>query len=195
MTTKERWDERFANGQDFGVITEAELDTICSAVDSSSSALDLACGTGDLVLKLARRGLSVTGVDISSVGLELARKRLESEGLSATFFEADLNSVDLSSSLQGPFDFIFIKLAFSFVNNREVLLEQIKKLLSPSGVFVCILPVLLPEGIYDQRQHNISLPRVELEDILRKHFSSVDIVSEDLSVQSDWPLATYLCRP
>ena len=42
---------------------------------SSMSALDIGCGTGDLVNELAGLGVRVTGIDISSAVLEIAKSR------------------------------------------------------------------------------------------------------------------------
>ena len=44
-------------------------------VGPGSSALDVATGTGDLAIELARRGASVTGLDFSERMLELARAK------------------------------------------------------------------------------------------------------------------------
>src|SRR5207237_10593984 len=43
--------------------------------------LELACGSGRLLVPLARAGYRVTGVDTSGRMLELARRALEAEGL------------------------------------------------------------------------------------------------------------------
>jgi demethylmenaquinone methyltransferase/2-methoxy-6-polyprenyl-1,4-benzoquinol methylase len=44
-------------------------------VGPGSSALDVATGTGDLAIELARRGAEVTGTDFAPAMLELARKK------------------------------------------------------------------------------------------------------------------------
>src|SRR6187200_525991 len=44
-------------------------------VGPGSRALDVATGTGDLAIELARRGASVVGLDFSDGMLELARKK------------------------------------------------------------------------------------------------------------------------
>ncbi len=45
------------------------------------TALDLACGTGSMTIELARRGIDMTGADISPEMLNVARERAEKEGL------------------------------------------------------------------------------------------------------------------
>jgi 2-polyprenyl-3-methyl-5-hydroxy-6-metoxy-1,4-benzoquinol methylase len=43
--------------------------------------LDVACGSGQLAILAARRGLRVTGVDIATNSIAAARNRAASEGL------------------------------------------------------------------------------------------------------------------
>jgi SAM-dependent methyltransferase len=50
-----------------------------------SHVLDIACGTGNTALPLARAGAIVTGVDIATNLLEQARERAAAEGLTITF--------------------------------------------------------------------------------------------------------------
>ncbi|HLG78980.1 MAG TPA: class I SAM-dependent methyltransferase, partial [Ktedonobacteraceae bacterium] len=45
--------------------------------------LELACGSGRLLLPLAREGYTLTGVDTSAAMLELAQRALEEAGVSA----------------------------------------------------------------------------------------------------------------
>jgi SAM-dependent methyltransferase len=51
------------------------------AARCGSPILELACGTGRVLLPLARQGYQVTGVDVSTAMLEIARSKLASEGL------------------------------------------------------------------------------------------------------------------
>jgi len=52
--------------------------------------LDMPCGPGRHALELARRGLSVTGVDLTASFVEEAKKRAEAENLQAEFVRADM---------------------------------------------------------------------------------------------------------
>src|SRR5215469_17410385 len=51
--------------------------------------LDIACGTGNTAIPLARCGARVTGVDIATNLLEQARERAAAERLDITFHEGD----------------------------------------------------------------------------------------------------------
>ena len=58
-------------------------------------ALDVACGTGRLLIPFRRAGLDVDGCDISSDMLALCRERAESEGLPVTLFDQPVHLLDL----------------------------------------------------------------------------------------------------
>lgn len=51
--------------------------------------LDVGCGPGRHALDLARRGLHVTGVDVSARFLQMARSAAAAESLSCSFFQMD----------------------------------------------------------------------------------------------------------
>ncbi|MCQ6278174.1 class I SAM-dependent methyltransferase [Bacillus sp. EB600] len=58
------------------------------------SLLDLACGTGELSVRFAKRGFDVTGVDLSSDMLSVARAKAEELGLRIPFFEQDMAELE-----------------------------------------------------------------------------------------------------
>jgi 2-polyprenyl-3-methyl-5-hydroxy-6-metoxy-1,4-benzoquinol methylase len=70
----------------------------------SKSLLDLACGTGELTVRFAKEGFSVTGVDLSADMLAVAQAKAQEEGLHIPFFEQDM--VNLEG--HGEFDIIGI---------------------------------------------------------------------------------------
>ncbi|MFQ5792160.1 MAG: SAM-dependent methyltransferase, partial [Acidobacteriota bacterium] len=56
-------------------------DRLASRVGQARRVLDLGCGTGSLALRVARKGATVVGMDVSSAMLEVARRRAREEGL------------------------------------------------------------------------------------------------------------------
>jgi SAM-dependent methyltransferase len=57
------------------------------ALEPDVRVLDIACGTGNVTLPLARRGTTVTGLDMTPHLLEEARARAACEGLNIRFDE------------------------------------------------------------------------------------------------------------
>ena len=60
------------------------------------SALDLGCGTGRFSIDLARRGWQVTGVDVVSKAVSMARERAREAGVQARFIEADVSKLPIA---------------------------------------------------------------------------------------------------
>ena len=55
-------------------------------------ALDLGCGTGQNILKLAEKGWSVVGVDWAERAISIAQRSAKKMGLDATFIVADITT-------------------------------------------------------------------------------------------------------
>jgi 2-polyprenyl-3-methyl-5-hydroxy-6-metoxy-1,4-benzoquinol methylase len=66
--------------------------------------LDLACGTGELSVRFAKEGFSVTGVDLSPDMLAVAQAKAQKEGVFIPFYEQDMASLEG----HGEFDIIGI---------------------------------------------------------------------------------------
>ena len=62
-------------------------------VHSTERVLDVATGSGNAPLAVARRGSSVVGLDYVPALLERARRRAEAEGLEAEFVEGDAEAL------------------------------------------------------------------------------------------------------
>ncbi len=121
---REKWDARYASE----AVEERAAPAWMEALDLpvSGRALDVAAGSGRLALWMARRGLEVTAVDVSPVGLALARRR--AEGLSLETVELDLEESPLP---EGPFD-----LVTCFHYEQASLWPQMKARLAPGGLLV-----------------------------------------------------------
>jgi 2-polyprenyl-3-methyl-5-hydroxy-6-metoxy-1,4-benzoquinol methylase len=76
---------------DFGAIAreigapEAERFVALIGLEPGARVLDIACGTGNVTIPLARRGARVTGLDMTPHLLEEARARAAREGLRIRF--------------------------------------------------------------------------------------------------------------
>ncbi len=84
------WDARY-RAHPWATEPDPELVERASSL-TPGTALDLGCGTGRHALWLASRGWRVTGVDGSTVGLEIAAEHARERGLSAEWVTADLTT-------------------------------------------------------------------------------------------------------
>ncbi len=127
MDDRARWNEKWLTGHASGEPPAwwAEHEAL---LPRQGRALDVACGTGRGALGWAQRGLSVTGVDVSDVGLERARDRLAEQGHGFTAIRADLSTGSLP---EGTWD------AVSVLHFRPLgLWSALRGALSPGGVLV-----------------------------------------------------------
>lgn len=91
-----------------------------------SSAMVLAMGDGRNALYLAGLGLQVTGIDISSVGLEKARRAATERGLAVEAIQADLFRYDLG---EGSWDLV----TNVYFNPAIYVFDRIKASVRPGG--------------------------------------------------------------
>jgi SAM-dependent methyltransferase len=63
-------------------------------VERGQPALDVACGTGRLLIPFVKAGLDVDGCDVSADMIALCRERAEREGLSPTLFVQPMAELD-----------------------------------------------------------------------------------------------------
>lgn len=100
------------------------------------SVLEPACGSGRLLLALARRGFSVSGFDNNRTMLEAARKRLRAFGRKAHLFDATLDDFHT----RRRFDLAFCLIStFRYLPSESAArrhLRLVRDSLRPGGVYV-----------------------------------------------------------
>jgi tellurite methyltransferase len=139
-----KWNNRFASedsflGQGPSPFLAREIDTVKSLL-SGRRAIDIACGEGRNSVFLATHGFSVTGIDISEVGLAKAAGRAAEAGVEVEFILADLDEYQLA----GRFDLV---LNFNFLQRRLIAAEV--GLLPPGGLLLIdtiLAPATAPPG-------------------------------------------------
>jgi SAM-dependent methyltransferase len=120
---------------DFGVVArtisgngEAFVERL--AIPAGARVLDVACGTGNLALPMARGGAMVTGVDIAANLLVQARERAAAEGLTVSFDEGDAEALPYPD---GSFDVVVSMFGAMFAPRPEVVAGELARVLKPGG--------------------------------------------------------------
>ena len=113
--------------------------------DEEQEILDIACGTGDFSIAIAKRmspGSRVTGLDLSDGMLAVMREKLKAEGLEGrvAVVQGDSEAMGFASA---RFDRAAIAFGIRNFEHRENALREILRVLKPGGRLV-ILELSVP---------------------------------------------------
>ena len=138
-----------------------EIDYFRRYVEAGEPALDLACGTGRLLLPYLRDGLDVDGSDVSADMIALCRAAAEREGLEPSLFVQPKHELDLPRRYRT----IFMCGALGVGSTRAEEMEALRRVydhLEGGGTFVLDNEVPYAEGNgwkYWQEEGRKTLPR------------------------------------
>jgi ubiquinone/menaquinone biosynthesis C-methylase UbiE len=93
--------------------------------------LDVACGTGNTAIPEARKGGSVTGMDIATNLLEQARKRAAAERLEIRFEEGDAEELPCKDE---DFDLVVSMFGAMFAPRPERVAAELTRVCKPGGL-------------------------------------------------------------
>ncbi len=109
----------------FGLIGDMQGQAIC----------DLACGQGRIARELARRGARVTGIDLSTELIAIARRDEGAEPLGITYVVDDAEG--LASVADASFDGVVCNLALMDISDLAATIGTVWRILRRPGWFVC----------------------------------------------------------
>lgn len=131
---REKWDQRYSRGEHVQGQAPSWLRELDGELPNEGSALDVAAGAGRISVWLARRGLAVTAVDVSPVGLALARETARDEGVRIDTVVRDLEREALP---EGPFQIVAC-----FHYRQRDLFPSIRSRLAPGGFVIAELATI-----------------------------------------------------
>ncbi len=99
-------------------------------IPAGSLVLDVACGSGQVALIAARRGATVTGVDIATNAILAARSRANAEGLDARFDEGDAEALPYADA---SFDVVASLCGAMFAPRPERVAAELIRVCRPAG--------------------------------------------------------------
>jgi SAM-dependent methyltransferase len=93
--------------------------------------LDVGCGAGVEVVRFARSGARVTGVDIAPGAVALAKQNLAQQGLGARLEVADGEALPFADA---SFDFVYAHGVVQYTGNDHRLVAECHRVLRPGGL-------------------------------------------------------------
>lgn len=108
--------------------------------DDGQPALDVACGTGRLLIPFLRAGLDVDGCDVSADMVALCRQKAEREGFSPNLYVQPMHALDLPRTYRT----VYVCGAFGLGSTREQDVEALARfndLLEPGGTLLLDIEV------------------------------------------------------
>jgi demethylmenaquinone methyltransferase / 2-methoxy-6-polyprenyl-1,4-benzoquinol methylase len=104
-----------------------------SAAGSTTRALDLACGTGDIAFGLARRGARVVGLDITHRMVQLAQAK--TGAASVRFVTGDMMALPFRD---GQFDLVTTGYGIRNVPEIQKAIAEMHRVLTPGGILLSL---------------------------------------------------------
>lgn len=125
--------------------------------------LELACGTGNITIPLAKKNYDIAGIDISDEMLNVARAKAEKQNIELVLLEQDISELDfdvtnLDCVLCACDGFNYI----TYDEDLENVFSKTYELLKEEGIFIFDissfykLSTILGDNMYGENRENIS---------------------------------------
>lgn len=101
--------------------------------------LDLGCGVAWTSALLARKGVSILGIDISSEAISKSKALFKKEKLKGKFLQANLLNLPLKNE---SVSFIYSCMSLEYVRDTQKAVNEACRVLKRKGTIVAILPVI-----------------------------------------------------
>ena len=139
--------------------------------------LDFGCGIGYGTHRIAPRCASIVGVDVSEDAIAEASRRFESPGLSYQRIQpAERAPLPFED---GAFDVVLSFQVFEHLTDPDAYLQEVRRVLAPAGLFICVTPERGPRLFPWQRPwnefHVEEYSQEQLASHLRRFFPSVEV--------------------
>ena len=99
-------------------------------IPAGETLLDVACGTGQISIPAARRGIKVTGVDIADNSIAFAQNRAQLEGLDCTFDVGDAENLPYEDA---SFDNVVSIVGAMFAPQADKVASELLRVCKPGG--------------------------------------------------------------
>lgn len=92
--------------------------------------LEVGCGLGIDLLRFAKGGALVTGVDLAQQSIDLAQKNFQLNGAAGEFYVMDGEALDFENS---SFDMVYAHGVLQYTANAAAMVHELHRVLKPGG--------------------------------------------------------------
>jgi len=130
----EFWDSRMGEGNDFHKVLIEPIQLRLLNTKAGDKILDIACGNGQFARKMAELGANVTAVDFSDKFIAIAKSKGKYD---IKYRVIDVTrKTDLRKLTGNNYDSIVCTMALMDIENIQVLIDYLPKMLKRDGIFV-----------------------------------------------------------
>jgi ubiquinone/menaquinone biosynthesis C-methylase UbiE len=124
--------------EQFALNTDREAEFVANAlgVPPPARLLDLCCGWGRHAIRLAQRGYAVSGLDLSTYHIELARAASREAQVGVEWIEGDMRRIPFRDATFGAVINMFTAFGYFDDEGNQQVLEQVARVLAPGGRFL-----------------------------------------------------------
>jgi ubiquinone/menaquinone biosynthesis C-methylase UbiE len=175
---KEDWDTWYAKGAHWELSQHPSktVDLISPELNKDDKVLDLGCGSGRDCFFLAKKGVKVTGIDISKVAIEKAKEFAKKENLDIQF--------DVGNIEELPYESNFFDKIISAYTIQDTDIEKVSKemhrVLKNNGK--AYLLIILIKEFLETKERTTDFDKDYVLNFFSKYF---DIIKEEVIEKID----------
>jgi SAM-dependent methyltransferase len=153
--------------------------------------LEVGCGVGTDLVRFARAGAVVTGIDLAPISIELARKNFAQQGLPADLCVMDGEAMSFADA---SFDLVYAHGVLQYTADAAGMVAEIHRVLCPGGEAIVMLynrhswlnalSVLMKVGLEHEDAPVLRRSSMGEMKALLRPFSSLRIIPERFPVKS-----------
>ncbi len=98
--------------------------------------LEVGCGVGIDLVRFARGGAIVTGIDLAEVSIELARKNFELNGLEGELLVGNGEALEFEDN---SFDVVYAHGVLQYTANPQLMINEIHRVVKPGGEVIIMV--------------------------------------------------------
>ena len=100
---------------------------------SGKKLLEIGCGIGIDLVRFARGGAEVTGIDLSETAINLAKKNFEINGLESNLHVMDAEALEFTD---GAFDVVYGHGVLPYAASPQKMIDEAYRVLKPGGILI-----------------------------------------------------------